>query len=148
MTEQPSEQPSKFDSLREGAVHEWQDLVKFEADVERLAQDEAALIGAYLQDDLDQAKHFWSDLKADMAFWESQAGRWLLQAAEPAALDSVKLYWQLHTGAEVLLAGEVARDVHLRCLGCGSGTRISGQLTLGNCSDCGSPAYLSQTLEH
>lgn len=150
MTEQPSKHTSdpasKLDNLRQEAVHEWQDLVRFETDVERLAQDEAALISAYLKDDLIQAKSFWTDLKADMAFWETQAGRWLLQAAEPAATDSVKLYWQLHSGADVLLAGEMARDAHVRCLGCGRGVRVTGQLTLELCPECQSPAYLSLPL--
>lgn len=77
--------------LRQGIQQELDDLVALELTAETMAQDEAALLGAYVTDDASKAKGFWHDLKDELTMLEISTGQFLLSAADPTRTE-----WHRH----------------------------------------------------
>ena len=83
-------------TLQQAVEHELGDLVALELTAERMAEDEAALLGAYLSDDAEKAKGFWHDLKDELMMWEISTGQLLLSAADPTRTDWHRHGWWQH----------------------------------------------------
>ena len=135
------QQRNPLERLRDTFKDEVGELVKMELDVEDLAQRKAGLLKQYLIDDLHGIKQFWEDLKAEAHTLEEFAGQWLLQAADPTPLDWMKLDHYIEKGDDRLMAGEIATDVELSCVGCGKIRVAEGTITLTPCTGCGCELY-------
>ncbi|GAB1261236.1 zinc ribbon-containing protein [Aurantivibrio plasticivorans] len=135
------QQRNPLERLRDTFKEEVDELVKLELDVEDLAHRKAGLLKQYLKDDLHGVQEFWEDLKAETHTLEEFAGQWLLQAANPTPLDWVKLDQYMEKGENRLMAGEIATDVELRCVGCGKLRVVDGTVTLAPCTSCGCELY-------
>lgn len=128
--------------LRDSFRREVEELVDLELDVEDLAQRKASLLKQYLKADASEAKHFWEDLKEEISEWEGYMGQWVLQAADPTQLDWVRLDHYIEKGEGKLMAGEIAIDQELVCVGCGKLRVAEGIITISPCSNCGSELYV------
>lgn len=82
-------------TLKQGVEHELDDFVALELTAERMAEDEAALLGAYINDDATRVKGFWQDLKAELDLLETSTGRFLLTAADPTRTEWYRNGWWL-----------------------------------------------------
>src|SRR5690606_14388463 len=78
----PAENEAGAANFRYSLDQEVNDVVALELTAEQMIKDEAALLGAYVADDADQAKEFWHDLKDELTLWEMSAGRLLLSVAD------------------------------------------------------------------
>jgi len=83
----PNAMPSVQVTLQQAVEHDVGQLVSLELTAESMLQEEAALMGAYLREDLDHAHGFWGELKADIHTWELSAGELLLSAADPTRTE-------------------------------------------------------------
>jgi hypothetical protein len=80
-------------TVKQGVERELEDLVALELTAERMAEEEAALLGAYIADDAEHAKGFWHDLKDELLMWEITTGRLLLSAADPTRTEWHRQGW-------------------------------------------------------
>lgn len=134
--------PGALQKLRDSFRREVEELADLELDVEDLAQRKASLLKQYLKADVDDVKHFWDDLKEEIAEWEGYFGQWVLQAADPTQLDWVRLDHYIEKGEGKLMAGEIASDQELVCVGCGKIRVAEGIVTIKPCSNCGGELYV------
>src|SRR5690606_40171981 len=74
--------PISLDTVRLGAAHQMKGLIQLELTAERMVEDEAMLINAYLTDDVQHAKGFWREFKDDIEVLELEVGQWLLSRSE------------------------------------------------------------------
>lgn len=133
------------ETLRQGAQQEAEELVQFELDVENLAAREAALLGAYIQDDADAARVYWQELKDEVLLLvENRAENWLSQGSNPTAIDWLRLDYCIHRDASQLLAGEVATEQALMCEDCGHRFEVVEATKLQPCQCCGSEVFSAQ----
>lgn len=82
-----------LDVVRLGAAHQMKGLIQLELTAERMLGDEAALLGAYVADDVRHAKGFWRELKDDVSLFELEMGQWLLSAADPTRVEWQDKHW-------------------------------------------------------
>lgn len=82
-----------LDTVRLGAAHRMEGLIQLELTAERMVEDEAMLINAYLTDDVQNAKGFWREFKDDMDVLELEVGQWLLSAADPTRVEWQDKHW-------------------------------------------------------
>lgn len=125
-----------LEKLRRGFQEEVEELAKLELDVEELAERKASLLKQYIKEDVHGVASFWEDLKAEAHTLEEFAAQWLLQAADPTPLDWLKLDHYIDKGEDRLMAGEIASDVELECVGCNTIRVVEGTVTLNPCSRC------------
>ena len=135
------EHANPIERLRESFRREVEELVDLELDVEELAQRKASLLKQYLKADVDGVKHFWDELKEEVLEWEGYLGQWVLQAADPTQLDWVRLDHYIEKGEGRLMAGEIAIDQELVCVGCERLKVVEGTETIQPCSNCGSQLF-------
>lgn len=134
--------PSRIEKLRESFRREVEELIDLELDVEELAQRKASLLKQYLKADVNDIKHFWHDLKEEVLEWEGYLGQWMLQAADPSQLDWMRLEHYVDKGEGRLMAGEIAIDQELVCVGCDRLKVAEGTVTIQPCSQCGSELFV------
>ena len=133
------------ETLRQGAIQETEELVKFELDVEALAGREALLINAYLVEDVEAAKHYWQELKQELLLQaEFRAESWLASVASPAVVDWLRLDFCMHRDASQLLAGEMSAQQELCCANCGGRFSVHDSTTLTACHGCGSEVFAAR----
>jgi DNA-directed RNA polymerase subunit RPC12/RpoP len=144
-----SKPPQTFsETLRQGAIQETEELVKFELDVEALAGREALLINAYLVEDVEAAKYYWQELKQELLLQaELRAESWLASVASPAVIDWLRLDFCMRRAASQLFAGEVAVEQELCCANCGRGFSVHGSTTLTACHSCGSEVFAARSVQ-
>ena len=136
------------ENLRQGAIQETEELVKFELDVEALAGREALLINAYLVEDAEAASQYWQELKQELLLQaEFRAESWLASAASPAVIDWLRLDFCIHRDASQLLVGEVAVEQELCCANCGGRFSVQKSTTLTACHDCGSEVFAARPVQ-
>jgi DNA-directed RNA polymerase subunit RPC12/RpoP len=136
------------ETLRQGAIQETEELVKFELDVEALAGREALLINAYLVEDAEAASHYWQELKQELLLQaEFRAESWLASVASPAVVDWLRLDFCIHRDASQLLVGEVALEQELCCANCGGRFSVHKSTKLTACRDCGSEVFAARPLQ-
>ncbi|MBB3169213.1 zinc ribbon-containing protein [Simiduia aestuariiviva] len=131
--------------LGEAVSEEIGSLVRLELAAEQMLEDEAALAGAYLKDDVQQAKTYLAELRAELLMLESRAVHWLLEAADPTQRDWLRLHCHISHGEQVAMAGEVVHDSRLQCLACQAVTLAKGTVTLGPCQACGCDLFQTLT---
>lgn len=79
---------SNLSALTEGLDYEIGDFIKLELTAEEMLQKEAMLVRDYLT---NNTRHFWSDLKGELLYWELTLGAVMLKAADPLSAD-----WQFN----------------------------------------------------
>lgn len=139
--QKPPEEKNPLERLRDSFREEVEDLAKLELDVEDLAERKAALLQAYIRDDVHGVKTFWKDLQGEVHALEDFAFQWLLRAANPTAVDWLKLDQYLERGDNRLMAGEMATDAELVCVGCGRIRLVEGRAKVKPCTRCGCELY-------
>ncbi|UTA48757.1 zinc ribbon-containing protein [Simiduia sp. 21SJ11W-1] len=147
MHEQPKPETQPEDlgrQLGDGLAEEINSFVRLELAAEQMLEDEAALVGAYLKDDVAQAQSYLAELRSELLMLEARAGYWLLEAADPARLDWLRLHRHISHGEQLVMADEVAQDCRLQCLACGAVTRVRGLVTLAPCQACGCEMFQPQ----
>lgn len=127
--------------LGDAVSEEIDSFVRLELAAEQMLEDEAALVGAYLKEDVAQANSYLADLRAELMMLEARAGQWLLEAADPARLDWLRLHRHIDHGEQLAMADEVVQDSRLQCLACGVVTRVRGMVTLAPCQACGCDVF-------
>lgn len=80
-------------TLQQGVEHDVGQLVSLELTAESMFQEEAALLGAYVREDLAEAHTFWGELKEDFHTWEVAAGEMLLSVADPSRTEWHRSGW-------------------------------------------------------
>ncbi len=140
--QQPPHETSKhkdfhpLEKLRRGFKEEMEELSKLDLEVEEIAERKAERLKEYIKEDIHGVKSFWEDLKAEAHTLEEFAAQWLLTAADPTPLDWLKLDQYIDKGENRLMAGEIATDVELVCVSCGTIRVVEGTVTLSPCSRC------------
>lgn len=146
--EKAPEQKNPLEKLRDSFREEVDQLVKLELDVEQLAERKLEMLRAYIRDDIHGVKTFWQDLQGEAHTLEDFVSQWLLRAADPTPIDWMKLDQFLEHGEERLMAGEMAEDVELVCVGCGTLRIVEGRAVLRPCSRCGAGLYELRHKKH
>lgn len=82
-----------LDTVRLGTAHQMEGLIQLELTAERMVEDEAMLLSAYMADDVQNAKGFWREFKDDVALLEFEVGQWLLFAADPTRVEWQDKHW-------------------------------------------------------
>ncbi len=126
-----------LEKLRETFREEVEELIELGLDVEDLAERKAGLLKAYIDDDIHGAKEFWLDLKAEANSYEEFIFEWLLKAANPTALDWLRIKQYSEVDEDQYLSGEKVKDTELICASCGETSVIEGEVELSPCSNCG-----------
>lgn len=80
-------------TLQQAVEHDVGQLVSLELTAESMFQEEAALLGAYMREDLAEAQSFWGELKSDIHTWEMNAGDLLLSVADPTRTEWHRTGW-------------------------------------------------------
>ncbi|MGQ9425672.1 zinc ribbon-containing protein [Gilvimarinus sp. F26214L] len=146
--EKPPEEKNPLEKLRDSFRQEMEELAKLELDVEELAERRAALLRAYIRDDIHGIRTFWKDLQGEVHTLEDFVFQWLMRAANPTPVDWVKLDQYLEHGENRLMAGETATDVELVCVGCGRIRLVEGTAKVKPCSRCGAELYEVRQKRH
>lgn len=128
-------------TLVAGVNQELGSFVRLELAAEQMLEEEAGLVGAYIKQDVEEARSYLSELANELVLLEARAGQWLLGAADPALLDWTRLNCYLHHGEQMLMSGEICSDERLACTGCGAVTRVRGTVTLAPCAACGAELF-------
>lgn len=139
--QKPPEEKNPLEKLRDSFREEVNELIDLELDVEELAERKAALLRAYIREDVHGVKSFWKDLQGEVYALEDFVSQWLLRAANPTQVDWLKLSHYLGKGDNRLMAGEVAEDAELVCVGCGKIRLVEGRAKLKACTRCGCELY-------
>ena len=121
--------------------------VEFEYELEEMTREEADLLGAYLQRDLE---HFVEEtgeglrewLQLDIALLEHQLADSLFSVADKTVVDFLELKQKLES-KEVgqYISGEVATAGMFQCLNCGHMRCLTATSHLEPCEACGSHYY-------
>lgn len=115
----------------------WHNAVRFELAVEELAKDELALVERYVEDDIQRAAEYWSGLKSELSWWETQAGVYCLQAADPTSVQWLQLQLRWQASASIIMAGERLQDNSMCCLQCSQSYQVIGTVDVAVCANCG-----------
>jgi hypothetical protein len=84
----PKLQEGALTDLKIGLEYQLGDFIKLELTAEQMLEEELVLVQDYLTVD---TKHFFSDLKNEVLYWEKQAGQALLSISDPDRFE-----WYLH----------------------------------------------------
>ncbi|WP_273204837.1 zinc ribbon-containing protein [Marinobacter subterrani] len=124
--------------------------VEFEYELEEMSREEADLLGAYLQRDLEHLMHFVDEtgeglgewLQLDIALLEHQLAGKLLSVADQTLVDTLELKQKLENQeAGQYISGEVATAGMFQCLNCGHMRCLTATSHLEPCEACGSHYY-------
>ena len=124
--------------------------VEFEYELEEMTREEADLLGAYLQRDLEHLLHFVEEtgeglrewLQLDITLLEHQLADSLFSVADKTVVDFLELKQKLES-KEVgqYISGEVATAGMFQCLNCGHMRCLTATSHLEPCEACGSHYY-------
>lgn len=129
---------------------EVQKAVEFEYELQEMSREEADLLGAYLQRDLEHLMHFVDEtgeglgewLQLDIALLEHQLADRLLSVADKTLVDTLELKQKLENQeAGQYISGEVATAGMFQCLNCGHMRCLTATSHLEPCEACGSHYY-------
>ncbi len=129
--------PNLAGDLRQGSQRELEQIVRAELEIERLSEEEASLLGAYLKEDARAVSGFWHELKDEVELLENRTADWVLGAADQTRLEWLRLDLCTHKPSQLLMAGETVCDEPLQCLACQQKYQARGTLTLSACGKCG-----------
>ncbi len=132
-----SEASNLAGDLRQGSRRELEQIVRAELEIERLSEEEASLLGAYLKEDARAVSGFWHELKDEVELLESRTADWVLGAADQTRLEWLRLDLCTHKPTQLLMTGEVVCDEAVHCLGCQQKFQARGTLSLPACGKCG-----------
>ncbi|BFM10733.1 hypothetical protein R50072_08860 [Simiduia litorea] len=136
------------ETLSDAVEAELGSFIKLELAAEQMLEDETLLVQAYIKDDAAKAQSYLMELGSEIKLLESRTAQWLLDAADPTAIDWYRLVHLMGHSEQVLMAGEVAENESLRCLDCGAGTKITGLVTLKPCQNCLCEVFQRQPRNH
>ncbi|MDN3638865.1 hypothetical protein QWY82_08610 [Simiduia curdlanivorans] len=136
------------ETLSDAVEAELGSFIKLELAAEQMLEDETLLVKAYIKDDAAKAQSYLMELGSEIKLLESRTAQWLLDAADPTAIDWYRLAHLMGHGDQVLMAGEVAENESLRCLDCGAGTKVTGLVTLQPCQNCQCDVFQRQPRNH
>ncbi len=137
---------TSLDTLNE----EIRKAVEFEYELEDMTREEADLLGAYLQRDLEHLLHFVEEtgeglkewLQMDLSLLEQQLSDRLLSVADNTLVDTLELKQKLENeDSGRYISGEVATAGMFRCLNCGHMRCLTATSHLEPCEACGSRYY-------
>lgn len=124
--------------------------IEFEYELEEMTREEADLLGAYLQRDLEHLLHFVEEtgegltdwLQLDISLLEHQLADQLLSVADKTLVDTLELRQKLENeDAGHYISGEVATAGMFRCLNCSHMRCLTATSHLEPCDACGSHYY-------
>ncbi|MGC8121174.1 zinc ribbon-containing protein [Marinobacter sp. VGCF2001] len=126
---------------------EVQKAIEVEYELEEMTREEADLLGAYLQRDLEHLLHFVEEtgeglgewLQVDIALLEHTLADRLLSVADQTLVDTLELRQKLEN-QEVshYISGEVATAGMFRCMNCSHMLCLTRTSHLHPCEACGS----------
>lgn len=134
------------DTLKE----EIERAVEFEAELAEMTRNEADLLGAYLQRDLEHLLHFVEEtgeglsewLQLDISMLEHQLANVLFSVADKTRLETLELSQKLENQEpSQYISGEVATAGMFKCLNCGHMRCLTATNHLKPCDACGSHYY-------
>lgn len=135
---------------------EVQRAVEFEYELEELTREEADLLGAYLQRDLEHLLHFVEEtgeglrewLQLDLSLLENTLADRLLSVADQTLVDTLELKQKLENEyAGHYISGEVATAGMFRCMNCSHMVCLTRTSHLHPCDACGSH-YFERVTSH
>lgn len=138
------------DASVETLQEEIENAVQFEYELEEMTREEADLLGAYLQRDLEHLLHFVEEtgegltewLQLDISLLEHQLADRLLSVADKTLVDTLELSQKLENDdAGHYISGEVATAGMFRCLNCSHMRCLTATSHLEPCDACGSHYY-------
>ena len=136
------------ETLTEAVGAELESFVRLELAAEQMLEDEALLVSAYIKEDVAEVQSYLSELGEELKLLEARAAHWLLNVADPTAIDWHRLARFMGHAEQVLIAGEVADNERLRCLECGAITKIRGLVTVQPCQNCQCDVFQRQPVAH
>ncbi len=137
---------TSLDTLNE----EVRKAVEVEYELEEMTREEADLLGAYLQRDLEHLLHFVEEtgeglkewLQMDLSMLEQQLSERLLSVADNTLVDTLELRQKLENqDSSRYISGEVATAGMFRCLNCGHMRCLTATSHLEPCEACESRYY-------
>ncbi|MBW0146912.1 zinc ribbon-containing protein [Marinobacter arenosus] len=138
------------DASLETLEEEIRKAIEFEYELEEMTREEADLLGAYLQRDLEHLLHFVEEtgegltdwLQLDISLLEHQLADQLLSVADKTLVDTLELRQKLENeDAGHYISGEVATAGMFRCLNCSHMRCLTATSHLEPCDACGSHYY-------
>ncbi|AOY87063.1 metalloendopeptidase [Marinobacter salinus] len=145
---------SRLNELQEASLEtleaEVEKAIEFEYEFEEMTRDEADLLGAYLQRDLEHLLHFVEEtgeglkewLQLDISLLEHQLADSLFSVADKTLVDALELRQKLENkDAGHYISGEVATAGMFRCLNCSHMRCLTATSHLEPCEACGSHYY-------
>ncbi|HET8849917.1 MAG TPA: zinc ribbon-containing protein [Marinobacter sp.] len=121
--------------------------VEVEYELERMTREEADLLGAYLQRDLEHLLHFVEEtgeglgewLQLDISLLEQTLAERLLSVADQTLIDNLELRQKLdNEDVGHYISGEVATAGMFRCLNCSHMVCLTKTSHLHPCEACNS----------
>ncbi|MCM0612716.1 zinc ribbon-containing protein [Marinobacter sediminum] len=144
----------RLNELQESSLEiletEVQNAVEFEYELEEMTRDEADLLGAYLERDLEHLLHFVEEtgeglkewLQLDISLLEHQLADSLFSVADQTFVDALELRQKLdNKDTSHYISGEVATAGMFRCLNCSHMRCLTATSHLEPCEACGSHYY-------
>ncbi|MBW4933876.1 zinc ribbon-containing protein [Marinobacter sp. F4206] len=138
------------DASLETLEEEIRKAIEFEYELEEMTREEADLLGAYLQRDLEHLLHFVEEtgegltewLQLDISLLEHQLADQLLSVADQTLVDTLELRQKLENDdAGHYISGEIATAGMFRCLNCSHMRCLTATSHLEPCEACGSHYY-------
>ena len=137
-------------TTRDTLKDEIERAVEFEYELAEMTREEADLLGAYLQRDLEHLLHFVEEtgeglkewLQLDISLLEHQLADMLFSVADKTRLDTLELNQKLenHEPSQYI-SGEVATAGMFKCLNCSHMRCLTATSHLEPCDACGSHYY-------
>lgn len=137
---------TSLDTLNE----EIRKAVEVEYELQDMTREEADLLGAYLQRDLEHLLHFVEEtgeglkewVQMDLSLLEQQLSERLLSVADNTLVDTLELRQKLENqDSSRYISGEVATAGMFRCLNCGHMRCLTATSHLEPCEACESRYY-------
>ncbi len=92
-----------------------------------------------------QPPGFWRELVNELVFLEERTAHWMLQAADPAQRDLLRLESCLRLTGTIRQTRETADHEYLTCLQCGYEYYARGAITVQPCHVCGGDFFSVST---
>ncbi|WP_144823374.1 zinc ribbon-containing protein [Marinobacter piscensis] len=138
------------DTTLETLEEEINNAIETEQELREMTRDEASLLGAYLQRDLEHLINFVDEtgeglsewLQLDLSLLEQRLTDRLLSVADQTLVDTLALRQKLESHeAGQYIAGEVATAGMFQCLNCEHMLCLTSTSHLKPCDACGSHYY-------
>jgi hypothetical protein len=138
------------ETTRDTLEEEVEKAVAFEYELAEMTREEADLLGAFLQRDLEHLLHFVEEtgegvrewLQLDISLLEHQLANMLFSVADKTRIDTLELNQKLQShGPSQYISGEVATAGMFKCLNCGHMRCLTATSHLEPCDACDSHYY-------